>query len=256
MNNGHHRRDLALERGLPTNLDAERFVLGSILLDDASFDAAAAGLCPDYFSLEKHRRIFECMAELRGRGERIDRVTVAEELRRHSQLESCDGLTYICSLDDGMPKLPKFDSYVGILKEKAILRRTIFTAQQVMNRCFLQEGSSQEILAETADLLNRLAEEAACGGQAAIRSVADLPSVRDRSFDSVRYLIEPELPEGAVVALTGDSESGKSSLATAWARELSARGSQALVLDRDNPLQVIRDRFDRLHIVENTIHVW
>jgi len=84
MNNGHYRRDLALERGLPTSLDAEQLVLGSILLDDASFDAAAGTLRPDDFSLEKHRRIFQRMVDLRGRGERIDRVTVIEELQRHN----------------------------------------------------------------------------------------------------------------------------------------------------------------------------
>jgi replicative DNA helicase len=164
MNNGHYRRDLALERGLPTSLDAERLVLGSILLDDASFDAAAGTLRPDDFSLEKHRRIFQRMVDLRGRGERIDRVTVIEELQRHNQLESCDGMSYICSLDDGMPRLIRCHSYVGIVKEKALLRRTIFTAQQVMNRCFLQEGSSQEILAGAGDLLGPLG--ARCRAQA------------------------------------------------------------------------------------------
>ncbi len=91
-------------------------------------------------------------------------VTVIEELQRHNQLESCDGLSYICSLDDAMPRLIKCHSYVGIVKEKALLRRTIFTVQQVMNRCFLQEGSSQEILAGAGDLLGPLG--ARCRAQA------------------------------------------------------------------------------------------
>ena len=95
--------DVALEKGLPVNLDAERFVLGSILTDDTAFIEVAGALEPDDFSLEKHRRIFLRMSELYARGERIDRVTVANELMKQNQLESCDGLTYLVSLDDGLP---------------------------------------------------------------------------------------------------------------------------------------------------------
>jgi replicative DNA helicase len=101
---------LALEKGLPSNLDAERYVLGSILLDDATFDTAALALQADDFSLEKHRRIFQRMQDLYSRGEHIDRVTVANELRQQNELESCDGLSYLCSLDDGMPRVPNLDS--------------------------------------------------------------------------------------------------------------------------------------------------
>jgi hypothetical protein len=89
-----------------------------------------------------------------------------------------------------------------------------------------------------------------------IRAVSELPCIYDISFESVRYLIEPELPEGGIVALTGDPECGKSSLATAWGRDLGASGRSILLLDRDNPLQVVRQRFDRLRVVGNSITVW
>src|SRR5512139_1827802 len=94
--------DTSLEKGLPANLDAERYVLGSILLDSSLYIQVASVLQAEDFSLEKHRRIFLRMGELQERSERIDRVTVAEELMRHSQLESCDGLGYLVSLDDGL----------------------------------------------------------------------------------------------------------------------------------------------------------
>src|SRR5574341_393732 len=111
--------DLVLEKGLPVNLDAERFVLGSILLDDSLFIQVAGTLSADDFSLEKHRRIFRRMFELNERGDRIDRVTVAEELMRHNQLESCDGLSYLVSLDDGLPRTGNIDGYLRIVKDKA-----------------------------------------------------------------------------------------------------------------------------------------
>lgn len=72
----------SVEKGLPTNVDAERFVLGSILLDDSVYIQAAGTLEPDDFSLEKHRRIFKRMGDLYERSENIDRVTLANELMK------------------------------------------------------------------------------------------------------------------------------------------------------------------------------
>ena len=97
----------AVEKGLPTNTDAERFVLGSILLDDSFYIQAAGTLEAGDFSLEKHRRIFQRMGELQDRGEKIDRITVANELMKFNELEACDGLSYLVSLDDGLPQIPE-----------------------------------------------------------------------------------------------------------------------------------------------------
>ena len=97
--NGH--RGVASLR-LPDNLDAERFVLGAIM--DEQDDVAPTLRATD-FSIEKHRLIFLRMRELRNRGEKIDRVTLANELMKHGQLESVDGVSYLVSLDDGLPKI-------------------------------------------------------------------------------------------------------------------------------------------------------
>ena len=75
-------RDITFERGLPANADAEQLVLGAIMLDDSSFVIIGAILEPNDFSLEKHKRIFNAMLALNEQGERIDRVTVANELMR------------------------------------------------------------------------------------------------------------------------------------------------------------------------------
>ena len=146
------------EKGLPTNVDAERFVLGSILLDDSLYVQAAGTLEPDDFSLEKHRRIFKRMGELQDRGERIDRITVANELMKFNELEACDGLTYLVSLDDGLPQIPNLDSYIRIVKDKAVLRRIIFASQHMMNRCLLGEEEPGEILAGAEETLLKLGD--------------------------------------------------------------------------------------------------
>jgi replicative DNA helicase len=153
--------DIALERGLPVNLDAERFVLGAILMDDALYIQVAGTLVPEDFSLEKHRRIFLRMSELYNRGERIDRVTVANELMKQNQLESVDGVSYLVSLDEGMPALSNLDSYVGIVKDKAVLRRIIFTSQKLIDRCIIGEEEPDQILASAEESLLKLGESRA-----------------------------------------------------------------------------------------------
>ena len=146
------------EKGLPGNVDAERFVLGSVLLDDTVFDQVSI-LSSDDFSLEKHRRIYRRMGELQARGERIDRVTVYNELKKYGEAESCDGLSYLVSLDDGMPHIPNLDSYVRIVQEKAVLRHTIFAAQHLINRCSQAEDSAADILVDCQRTLDALSDE-------------------------------------------------------------------------------------------------
>lgn len=149
---------IATEKGLPTNVDAERFVLGSILLDDSFYIQAAGTLEPDDFSLEKHRRIFKRMGDLNDRAEKIDRITLANELMKFGELEACDGLSYLVSLDDGLPQIPNLDSYIRIVKDKAVLRRIIFSAQHMMNRCLAGEETPEEILAGAEETLLKLGD--------------------------------------------------------------------------------------------------
>jgi replicative DNA helicase len=157
--------DPLMARGLPCNIDAERFVLGSILLDGEQYPLIAGALTAEDFSLEKHRRIFARMGDLHGRGEPIDGVTVYNELERQKEAESCGGLSYLASLDDGMPQIPHLDGYVRILREKSTLRRAIHAAEHLRNRCFEATDGAAEILADAEALLSKLADGQQSHGQ-------------------------------------------------------------------------------------------
>src|SRR5450755_2032658 len=163
----------ALDKGLPSNIDAERFVLGSILLNDSLYIQAAGELQQDDFSLEKHRRIFGRMGELHERGERIDRITVANELMRFGELESCDGLSYLVSLDDGLPQILNIDAYIRIVKDKAVLRRIMFAAQHLQNRCRMGEEDPDEILSSAEETLLKLGDARVKSGLVSPRQVID-----------------------------------------------------------------------------------
>lgn len=138
--------DPVFERGLPSNVDAERFCLGSVMLNDTNWPELSGVLDPESFTLEKHRRIFARMKDLADRGEHIDRVTLANELMRLGQLESIDGISYLVSLDQGLPELTNLSSYIGIVREKYALRCIIFDAQRRINQA-LSDMESKDIAA-------------------------------------------------------------------------------------------------------------
>ena len=174
--------DLAFTKGLPANLDAERFVLGSVLLNDSFYLQVAGAVDPDDFSLEKHRRIFARMKDLYDRGEKIDRVTLADELIKHGQLESVDGLSYLVSLDDGLPEIANLESYIRIVKDKSTLRRLIFSAQKVIDRCLIGEEEPDEILAArrriAAEAGRRPRARSSCSRRAASSKIFPAASTR------------------------------------------------------------------------------
>ena len=82
--------DLAFTKGLPANLDAERFVLGSVLLNDSIYMQVAGSVDPDDFSLEKHRRIFARMKDLYERGEKCVQSTPFLAYRELVEEKRCD----------------------------------------------------------------------------------------------------------------------------------------------------------------------
>ena len=147
-----------MEKGLPANLDAERFVLGSILLDDSRFPEVAGELSMEDFALENHRRAYSRMLDLHGRGERVDRVTLANELMRFGELDSVGGLGFLLSLDEGMPRVPVLDGYVRIIKEKSALRQIAMAAQHMMNRAIMGEEDPADILASLEESILKMSD--------------------------------------------------------------------------------------------------
>lgn len=147
-----------MQKGLPANIEAERYILGAILLDPSSFLNVGSALQPADFSLQSHQLILTRMQQLFERGEKIDRVTLANELLRFNELENVGGISYLVSLDDGLPQLYNLESYIKIVKDKAILRHIIFTSQSLIDRCVNGSDEPHEILASAEEQLMSLGE--------------------------------------------------------------------------------------------------
>ncbi len=110
------------ERPLPHNLEAEKCVLGAVLIHNEQFNLAAELIDSGDFYRHAHRQIFDKMVSLSERAEVIDLVTLKEELDRAGDLNKVGGPAYIAALVDGVPKSTNVEYYARIVKEKATLR--------------------------------------------------------------------------------------------------------------------------------------
>src|SRR5260221_13735371 len=161
----------ALERALPNNLDAERSILGPILLDNHALNAAIESLKPDDFFIPQHRNIFTRMIALGEAQQAIDLVTLTEELHRRSELDASGGAPYLASLVDGMPRVTNVEHYARIVKEKAMLRNLIHATHNIQQRAFEGEDGADAILDGAESSIFALAEDRVRAGLLPIKDI-------------------------------------------------------------------------------------
>lgn len=123
-------------RTFPHNLEAERALLGSVLLDNSALNTAIEFVNKDDFFSESHRLIFEKMLELSEKSRTIDFVTLSEEFSKDGKLEKAGGAGYLTALTDGVPiGSASVSEYSRIIKDKSIARRLINASNNVISRC-------------------------------------------------------------------------------------------------------------------------
>jgi replicative DNA helicase len=133
-------------RTLPHNLDAEKSVLGAILIHNDAFNSAAEVIDSRDFFRDAHRRIFDRMVALSERGGAIDFVTLKEELSRAGELDEVGGPAYIASLADGVPRSANVEYYAKIVKEKSTLRSLIHSANKILAGAYEAEDEPDLLL--------------------------------------------------------------------------------------------------------------
>ena len=132
----------------PHNLDAERSLLGGILLDSQAFADVVEGVRPEEFYRDAHRKVFEAMAALFGKGQPIDRITVKDELTAMGAFEAVGGDEFIDLLDKIVPTAANLAYYARIVHEKALARRLIEAASTIAQLGYEQHGDVGEFADE------------------------------------------------------------------------------------------------------------
>ena len=163
--------DTTLERPLPHNLEAERSVLGAILLDNHALNTAVERLRSEDFFLPQHRHIFDRMVELGEHQQGIDLVTLCEELTRMGHLEAAGGVAYVSQLADGIPRVSNVEHYARIVKEKAVLRNLAYQASAIQEQALAGGDEADLILDRAESAIFQLAEDRVRAGLIGVKEL-------------------------------------------------------------------------------------
>ena len=144
---------------LPANIEAERSILGAILLDNLSYNQAAEHLRPEDFSLDSHRRIYSRMVDLSESSRPIDIITLVDELDRNKELQAIGDRGYVSSLLDGVPDRPSIEHYIKIVRDRALLRGLIHAANAAIARAVDQSDPAEDILNDAEAAIFQLSEK-------------------------------------------------------------------------------------------------
>jgi replicative DNA helicase len=161
----------APERTLPHSLDAEKSVLGAILIHNDAFNHAAELIDAHDFFRDAHRRIFDKMVALSERGDAIDFITLKEELSRAGELDEIGGPAYIAALADGVPRSANVEYYAKIVKEKATLRSLIHSANKILTDAYEAEQEPDLLLDEAERAIFAIAEDRIRAGFVPLRDL-------------------------------------------------------------------------------------
>jgi len=182
---------LFLKRTPPHSPDAERAVLGGILINPKSFNIVLSNVAIEDFYKDAHRRILEAVSGMIDKGVPVELLSVAEALRREGALEEVGGAAYLSSLMDGVPRSLNVEYYAKVVKEKSLLRRLILSSAQII-------ASSYEEKEDAGELIN-----------AAQAAMIDVAEQRDRGgFIPVSEIIGPAMVEVERLAQNRDAVTG------------------------------------------------
>ncbi|HJN50941.1 MAG: replicative DNA helicase [Pseudomonadales bacterium] len=143
--------DVASLKVPPHSVEAERSVLGGLMLDNNSWDAVSAVLSPEDFYHGNHRSIFRCMTLLAEDNKPLDFITVSEALDSINELENVGGQAYLVDLFDNTPTASNVKAYAEIVLERSTVRKLISTANEIADSCFNPDGRTSAVLVDQAE---------------------------------------------------------------------------------------------------------
>lgn len=174
--------DSLLHKVPPQSIEAEQSVLGGILLENEALNRSLEVLGADAsenFYRETHRKIFLAMLELNEKAEPVDLITLSDTLKGKGWLEEIGGTSYLASLADSVPTAANITHYAKIIKEKALLRRLINAATEIVTQGYELPGDVEEFLDYSERSIFEVSEK---------RVKPSYFSIRDLIKDSFKFI--------------------------------------------------------------------
>ncbi len=205
----------ATDRPLPHSADAERAILGAILLDNPGVEDALTHLRPSDFFIPQHVAIYRLLKEQVEAGGRPDLVALVDTLAANGELEKIPGgAGYVSGLYDGLPLVCQLATWVRILREKALLREHAHRAQRTLDLILNSNGDAGKTLQQIENLSAQVKAEVRAESKLRFRTGVDFAATEER----VEWVAPGYVACGAVADLNGKIKSGKTSFALGLVR--------------------------------------
>ncbi len=145
------RTETLVGKRLPSHIEAEKAVLGALLLNDENIPKIIEIIVPQDFYTPAHGKIYQALLDISNRKERADLVTLQNELEKKNILEEVGGLIYLLSLQEDIPSIGLVAQHANIIKEKSILRDLISSATEIVSSCYTQDDENINALLDAAE---------------------------------------------------------------------------------------------------------
>ncbi len=186
---GHGRATVAgltagvADRLPPQNLEAEQGVLGSILLDNEVLHDIIPILKAEHFYRDSHQIIYRAIRDLYDQARALDSITLEEELRKRDELDRIGGLETILQIRDSVPHSANARYYAQIVREKAVARELIESANEILRDGYSNTHTAEELLASAERRIFAIAEEQVSGDTSDLKEVmiAAMSRIIDRA---------------------------------------------------------------------------
>jgi len=140
-----------LGKRLPASMEAERAVLGTLLLNDQYLSKVSEILVADDFYNTPHKMLYQVILDIAQKLQRIDLVTLQDELEKRGQLEAIGGVVFLLSLQEDIPALGLLEQHANIVKEKSTLRELINSAAGIITNCYMQNDQNIDAVLDEAE---------------------------------------------------------------------------------------------------------
>ena len=172
-----------LERIPPQNLEAEKSLLGSILIEKDAIIAVMDFIRPEDFYKNAHRDVYEAMIDLSGKNEPIDILTLSNRLEEKGKLEQIGGRSYLAAISNSVPTASHIKQYAAIVERKATLRKLLFAAEEISKLGYQEEAEDVDKLIDEAQQ-----QVFSIGQKHLKRTFTDIRSVLNDAFERIDEL--------------------------------------------------------------------
>ncbi len=142
----------------PQNIEAEKSVLGAMLIDDEAIGQAVEILDEAWFYNEAHRIIYQAILDLYNDRKNVDLITISDKLKNDKQLDAVGGVTYLSTIIDFVPTSANVAHYAQIVKEKGILRQLIKNSTQIITESYDATGEIEDIVDNAEKLIFEISD--------------------------------------------------------------------------------------------------